>query len=44
MVEVEGGQEFEAWFLTLAEKDAEASLAWLVFWRKRARRSVFLYQ
>ncbi len=24
MVEVEGSQEFEAWFLTLAEKDAEA--------------------
>lgn len=24
MVEVEGGQEFEAWFLILAEKDAEA--------------------
>jgi len=23
MVEVEGSQEFEAWFLTLAEKDAE---------------------
>lgn len=41
MVEVEGSQEFEAWFLTLAEKDAEAVARVVGLLEERACRSVF---
>jgi hypothetical protein len=36
VVEVEGTEEFEGWFLALTDKEAGRLLAWLGFLNKRA--------